>query len=45
MVEWLANIERLLTAPSSLSTVEKIGFFATRGIGAVFLLCYAYQFV
>ena len=44
MADFLFKICPFLATPSSLSVSESIGFYATRVIGAVFLLCYAYQF-
>ena len=44
MAAFLANILPWQAAPPTLNVTEQIGFFATRVIGVVFLLCYAYQF-
>ena len=44
MANFLAKIWPSLAAPHALSAAETVGFYATRIIGAVFLLCYAYQF-
>ena len=43
MAEFLAKILPFLTASPTLTPTELVGFWATRVIGAVFLLCYAYQ--
>ncbi len=44
MADFLSEICPFLATPSTLSVSESIGFYATRVIGVVFLLCYAYQF-
>ena len=44
MIEFFQTHIPFWTASSSPDVIEIIGFFITQALGAVFLLCYAYQF-